>query len=201
MVGMAMRQARLLTSTDIPLAELTAMRLDGDLFGVDEAFSPIDEFEGPALRAAAIRRGLNDRLIAERWSAAWVLGACPPPMRHTFCTRIEARVAHPTALQGAVREVAIEDDECVSIGALVVTTELRTIGDLARFDEESDPAGGIRLAAAIAALLEIGGLSVADCIAALDRRPHLPFKRRAIKRLLAQPAAVQPAAGQPAVTR
>lgn len=191
MAGMATRQAAVLTVTDVPLAELTAMRLDGDLFAVDEAFSPIDEFESPALRAAAIGRGLSDRLIADRWSAAWVLGACPPPMRHTFCTRLEARVAHPTALQGAVREVAIADDECLRIGTLRITTPLRTIGDLVRFDDASE-AGGFRVAATVGALLEIGGLSVAECIASLDRRPHLPFKRRAIDRLLALPAAAQP---------
>ncbi|WP_157156071.1 hypothetical protein [Diaminobutyricimonas sp. LJ205] len=182
---MAIRQTVMLTVTDVPLAELSAMRLDGDLFAVDEAFSPIDEFDSPALRAAAIRRGLNERLIAERWSAAWVLGACAPPPRHTFCTRIEARVAHPTALQGAVREVAIEDDECLTIGGLAVTTPLRTIGDLVRFDHDSREAA--RVAATVTALLEIGELSVAECIASLERRPHLPFKRRAVQRLLAQP--------------
>jgi hypothetical protein len=199
MAGMAIRQAVLLTVIDIPLAELTAMRLDGDLFAVDDAFSPIDEFESPALRAAAIGRGLNERLIAERWTAAWVLGACPPPARHTFCTRIEARVAHPTALQGGVREVAIEDDECLSIGPLMVTTPLRTIGDLVRFDHDTSDAG--RVPAAVTALLEIGTLTVAECIASLERRPHLPFKRRAVQLLLAQPSAAQQSAAQPDDTR
>lgn len=192
MTGMAVRPASLLTVAEVPLAELSAMRLDGDVFSVDEAFCPIDEFEDAALRAAAIHRGLSARLIAERWSAAWVVGACPPPPRHTFCTRIQARVAHPTALQGAVREVAIDDDECLRVGALAVTTPLRTIADLLRFDDDGTDAGTARLTATVSALLAIGRLSVAECIASLEARPHLPFKRRAIDRLQAQPAVVQP---------
>ena len=41
------RLATVLTRNDLPSAELHAMRLDGELFAIDEAFAPIDIPETP----------------------------------------------------------------------------------------------------------------------------------------------------------
>ncbi|WP_167045787.1 hypothetical protein [Salinibacterium sp. ZJ454] len=178
---MANRRVLVLSAREFPLSELCAMRLDGELFGIDDCFASLDEFESPALRAAAVASGRHPRLIAEQWTAAWVWGAVPaPPARHTFCVRLDARVGRVTSTQTVVREVALDPAEESSIGPLRLTTPLRTVTDLGRWGEAGagSPEPPV-VVAAIAALRSIGGLSLARCLAELERTPHLPHKKRA----------------------
>ena len=174
------RLSPVLTTDDLPLSELHAARLDGELFPLGSCFCPIDEPEFAELRAETISRQWPDRLIAEQRSAAWVLGVLQfPPERHELCADIAAR-ARPASLHGVtVREVVIDEDEIVRIGGLDVTNPLRTLVDLARFsDTFSDAEREV-----CAALVRLGGITLDDCARALDRRRHLPNKRIAWKRL------------------
>jgi hypothetical protein len=191
---MADRRVLVLSAREFPLGELCAMRLDGELFGVDDCFASLDEFESPALRAAAVAAGRHPRLIAEQWTAAWVWGAVPaPPPRHTFCVRLDARVARVTSTQMVVREVALEPAEESSIGQLRLTTPLRTATDLARWCQSGAGAPGhAAVVAAIAALRRVGGLSLDHCLAELEKTPHLPHKKRA-QELLRRSAFSEPA--------
>ena len=52
-----------------------------------------------------------------------------------------------------------------------MTTPLRTVVDLARFGTSFDEQLVLRL-------LAFGGITVADCLDAMDRRRNLPGKRR-----------------------
>jgi hypothetical protein len=169
-----------LTPTDLPLAELCAARLDGQLFQVDEAYSPVDQPELPATRAASLAIHCEQRLIAEQRSAAWIWGASAlPPRRHELCASLGAR-ARPTYVQRTlVREVVIDENDIVVIGGVQVTTPLRTIADLARFSSQF----GTDEKELVRRLLVIGGLSLDDCRQHLDRRQNLPLKIRAWKRL------------------
>jgi len=76
----------------------------------------------------------------------------------------------------SVREVVIEADEMVTIAGQRVTSPVRTIADLARFDDDVSP----RLLARLAA---IGTVSLDDCRSALDRRRNLPNKLVAWRRI------------------
>jgi len=174
------RLAPVLHSGDLPLAELCAARLDGELVGLDEAFTPIDAHHGPVERAWAAGRFWPQRLIAERVTAAWIWGATSdPPARHQLCASKDARARPAVPARSAVREVVIAPDEFALLGPVRVTTPLRTMVDLARFAEQFATAEG----EAVRFLSRLGGVALADCRRALDRRRNLPAKKLAWSRL------------------
>jgi hypothetical protein len=127
-----------LTPGTLPLAELAAARLDGELFAVDEVWICADEPDGRELRAAALAAllptsGATAHLVMMGLTAAWLHGAIDaPPWRHEVCMRLVERarlhlprrfMLHERSLAGA--------DEC-RVGPLRVTTPVRTAFDLAR---------------------------------------------------------------------
>lgn len=174
------RLPSILSAHDLPVAELTAARLDGELFRVDDAFAPVDEIEQPAHRAAAVRASVPDRLIAEQRSAAWIWGALDlPPTHHELCIATGVRSHSPGVAWMRIREVVVDPSEVIVIAGLQVTTPLRTIVDLARFS----PMFGEAEKRMVAWLMQHHGLGLADCEADIDRRRNLPGKRRALARL------------------
>ena len=171
-----MRLPSVLSAHDLPAPELYAARLDGDLFAIDACFSPVDEIEQPRHRAAALRAGLSDRLIAEQFSAAWVWGALDAaPAHHQFCVATGARVSHSPARWMTLREVVIEDSEIIDLDGALVTSPTRTVVDLARFGAEFDLRVIERLICA--------GASLAHARAAVGGRRNLPNKHLALDRL------------------
>ncbi|CAN5185124.1 hypothetical protein BH09ACT3_BH09ACT3_02640 [soil metagenome] len=175
-----MRLNSVLSSIDLPTAELDAARLDGELFRIDGCFAPIDEPDRAALRAGSLAARFSPRLIAEQRSAAWVLGVLDaPPRTHQLCAALDSRV-RPADLSGIeVREVVIEETDLLSVGGFRITSVLRTVIDLARFSPTfgSDEMGTVR------GLAELGAHCLADYVAQMERRRNLPGKRRAIERL------------------
>ena len=152
-----------------------AARLDGELAALDGAWTPVDEIEQPLHRALSLALRLPDRVIIEQRSAAWVWGATIlPPPEHQLCAAIGARV-RPGPGWPQVREVVIDDDEIWTLGGAKVTSPMRTVIDLARFAEPFDDA----LAGTVLALARIGGVTIGDCLAAVEARRNLPSKRRA----------------------
>jgi hypothetical protein len=175
---MPQRLPPVLSGLDLPLAELHAARLDGEVFRVDDCFSPIDEIAQPAHRARALVTGVRDRLIAEQRSAAWVWGALSePPTVHQFCVVLGARVTPPGISWMTVREVVLDASELVTLEGLQVTTPLRTAVDLARFTVEFGPAEGTM----VTGLMRVGRFGLAECLDDMDRRRNLPNKRRAAR--------------------
>ena len=174
--GWMSRLSPVLTTADLPLAELCAARLDGDLLRLDDSFTALDQPHDAAARAASIALSWPERLIAERWTAAWIWGALPqPPGRHTLCASLGARARTSVPQRVLVREVVVDDDELVTIADQRVTTPVRTITDLARFDTAP-----VEL---LADLARIGGVDLGACREALDRRRNLPNKIAAWRRI------------------
>ena len=168
-----------LSSIDLPVPELYAARLDGELFELDECFCPIDEIEKRRHRALALAAILPARLIAEQRTAAWVFGALDtPPTRHQACANTTAR-ARPPSVRVNVREVVIDDGDVLTLSGVNVTSPLRTAVDLARFS----PVFAEEERSMIRFLAASGGFGLADCRAMLDRRRNLPTKRLAFDRL------------------
>jgi hypothetical protein len=185
---MSSRLSPVLSVRDLPAVELQAARLDGELYRVDECFSPIDEIEGTEHRARALATTLPERLIAEQHTAAWILGAIDsPPRRHRLCAAIGARGRAPDTARFIVREVVIDESELLSRGGMRLTTPLRTAIDLARFC----PAWGEAESAIVTALMVDGRFGIDDCARNIDRRRNLPGKQRALERLGAVSAPVQ----------
>lgn len=165
-----------LTTHDFPLAELHALRLDGQLVAIDDAFMPIDQPDGPSQRAAALAQLCQHRLIAEQRTAAWIWGASEsPPSRHELCASIGARTRPSEARRMVVREVVVGDEELRTLSGVAVTAPLRTAIDLARFQSSFD-------AELVARLLAIANLNVDDCVRELRRRRNLPRKKLALAR-------------------
>jgi hypothetical protein len=169
-----------LSASDLPLAELCAARLDGELVPLDECYCPVDAVLGVHERAEALARSVPPRLIAERDSAAWVWGALErPPVVHHLCVDAGARVHPPPRSRLAVREVILAEGDTVSLRGISVTTPLRTATDIVRFESRF----GVREARTVSALLRLTGAGVDDCARAIAARSHLPHKRRALGRL------------------
>ena len=186
---MTHRLDAVLSPVDLPAAELSAARLDGELFSIADRFTPVDLPESATSRAQALAQELSARMIVEMRSAAWVLGATAVvPVNPEFCSRAEAR-AKPAAIRRlAVREVVIEDDEILCLGGVRVTSPLRTASDLIR----SSPDFGVETQLVVLRLLEIAQSSVGECAALLDGRRNLPGKRRALERLASISVAAEP---------
>ena len=171
-----MRLPPVLSPLDLPGPELRAAALDGELYAIDGCWSPVDEPETPAHRAASLAAQLPERIIAERRSAAWIWGALlRPPAIHELCADIGARVRTGDGWPAA-REVVLGPGDAVPLGGIRVTTPLRTVLDLARVDEEFD-------APLAASVLRLGGITAAQCIAAVEARRNLPGKQLALRRL------------------
>ncbi|PWC04050.1 hypothetical protein DCE94_07710 [Agromyces badenianii] len=128
-----------LSIDDLPLAELCAARIDGELIALDEAWAPVDEPDLPALRAAAIALRAPRALVIERYSAAWVHGALPaPPPIAQFCVPRSSRVAVITAPRVVVREVALAEIDIVDFAHARCTSLVRTGFDLLREPGHAD---------------------------------------------------------------
>lgn len=179
--------APILTSRDLPQAELSAARLDGELFAVDECFAPVDEVETPWLRARALAAQFGDRVVVGG-SALWVHGAVvSPPGLHDGLQRRLTSVRRYGRV--VVHEGAMPACDVRTIGGVRVSTEIRTAVDHAR----RAPGDIVPLAR----LLLNGGITAGECLSWLDRAPRMPGGRGA-RRLFARIVAAAP---QPAFTR
>lgn len=180
-----------LTSDDFPIAELCALRLDGEVFALDGAFCPIDQVERSQHRALALVPYLSDRLIAEQQTAAWIHGARrAAPLRHQLCTTVGSRARANPWLAAAVREVSTEPTDLVLVYGLRVTGPLRTAVDIARLTDNFTEADSC----VVARLLALGATGLEPCAALLNRSPNIPYKRRALERI-SQVLALQSANG------
>jgi hypothetical protein len=169
-----------LTTTDLPLAELCAAQLDGHVFRLDDCFEPVDIPHTRDQRANAIGALWPGKFIAERVTAAWIWGALEvAPMQHELCVSLGARARPANTRRLTVREVVIENDEYVTLGGTRVTTPLRTLIDIARFASDEVAAS------TLLELARIGHLTQGQCRKALDRRRNSPYKTAAWQRILA----------------
>lgn len=158
-----------------------AARLDGELYGIGDCFSPIDVYEQPAHRAGSLAALLPDRLIAEQHSAAWVLGARgSPPARHQLCADTTARIRSSGSVLSTVREVVLAGTDVFECGGLRVTTALRTAVDIARIS----PTFSMLDVVVVRRLMRLGDFGFDECRGMLDRRRNLPGKRLALDRLV-----------------
>ena len=166
------RLPSVLDTHDLPLAELCAARLDGELVAIDDGWTPLDEPDLPALRAAVTALRAPRSLVIERMSAAWVHGALatPPPVAQ-FCVPISARIAVIADRRAVVREVRLGDDDVMRFGDVPCTTPVRTAFDLLR-DTTLDEAAIIAAVAWLAALHPGLGPAVRDRFEAATRLPH-----------------------------
>jgi hypothetical protein len=172
-----MRLSPVLADVDLSPAELQAARLDGEVYELGGAYCLVGELEAPRHRARAVLAGRSPRLIAELGTAAWIWGAAAHPTALEFSVTPDARARFAPGVNIAVREIVYDAGDLATLDGHGVTTPLRTIIDLCRFGDAFDPAPVRRLA-------DLGGLSLDDCVASLDRRSGIPAKKRALDNLM-----------------
>ena len=177
--GMA-RLPTVLGTDHLPLAELCAARLDGELFAIDQGWAPVDEPDLPAFRAMVMSLRAPRSLIIERLSAAWVHGALDaPPTVAQFCVPLDARIAVIDRPRTLVREVRIGDDEIVWFGELRCTSPIRTAFDLLR-----DPSLDEGVVVGVVADLQFERPALAAALhERLDSAVRMPHKAAARRRL------------------
>ncbi|GAA1774110.1 hypothetical protein [Agromyces lapidis] len=191
------RLPQVLGTDDLPLAELCAARIDGELFVIDEGWAPVDEPELPSTRAAAAALRVPRRLIIERLSAAWVHGALDvPPRTAQFCVPLHDRVAVVSSPRTSVREVVIDSGDVLELGGARCTTPSRTAFDLLRDATLDDSFAEL----VVSRLLEAhagSGDALRARLATAHRLPHLALARARFERT--RPAGVAVDAARQAV--
>jgi hypothetical protein len=167
-----------LSVADLPIAELCAARMDGQVIVVDECFSPVDQPVGPSERAAALRAIAGSRAVAHGRSALWVHGLSDdPPAVHTVWVARQDRGTVRRTRRLLVRETRFLDGDLARIGRNLVVSPVRMVFDLVR-DEVFGPAEAAALTLVVAAF----GLDPDVCLARIEAVPNLPGRRRALAR-------------------
>ncbi|WP_430646355.1 type IV toxin-antitoxin system AbiEi family antitoxin [Agromyces sp. GXS1127] len=187
------RLPSVLDTADLPLAELCAARLDGELMRLGDGWCPVDEPDLPSLRAAVVAPGLPAPFVIERRSAAWVHGALPtPPTAPECCVPHVARVSTRSLPRAMVlREVAITADEITVFGGIRCTTLDRTVYDLVREPKPAPDAVPL-----VAALIGLDAGALGRVRARIQEARRMPHKAAALRHL---DAATE--VGQPSLTR
>ncbi|MBT2499863.1 hypothetical protein J7E25_12255 [Agromyces sp. ISL-38] len=192
------RLPMVLGTDDLPLAELCAARIDGELVAIDDGWSPIDEPDLPALRAAVVALRAPRALVIERLSAAWVYGGLhTPPAIAQFCVPHRSRIAVISDHRSIVREVTINEADIVDFGPSRCTTVARTAFDLLRDAALTDDASE-----SVVATLFADRPGLADEVALrFDEARRMPHKLRALERLDRARRAGSVRQAQPSLTR
>jgi hypothetical protein len=154
--------------TVLPLAELFALVLDGQLYRVGDAFAAPDTPDTSELRAQAFRALRPGRLVADRGTAAWIHGTrSVPPVQPQVCIDRRNRGRVPPGFDA--HQHALDRDDTVELDGVRLTTALRTAMDLVL----TLPAFGPPDALEVRHLLVVGGASpgdLADRLAGTRRR-------------------------------
>lgn len=177
----------------LALAELYAARLDGELFSIDERFSPVDEADTTWLRATALRSVAGIRMIAELDSALWVHGLLAfPPRVHTMCVGRSDRVKFPPSPRFSLREVTHAASDTAEIAGLRVTVPARILHDLAFREQLGTAEAARRILARWPQLAE-------SCSRRIGGAPNLPGKGLALRRIAAWSSWVGDGDAQPSI--
>ena len=113
----------------LPLAELFALVLDGELYRVGDAFASPDTPDTPSLRAAAFAALRPGRTVADRGTAAWIHGTrSVPPLRPQVCVDRRRRGRVPPGFDA--HQHTLGAGEAVKLSGVRVTVPLRTAADL-----------------------------------------------------------------------
>ncbi|MEO7348981.1 MAG: hypothetical protein ABIW32_03850 [Terrimesophilobacter sp.] len=188
--------ASILSSADLPHAELQASVLDGELVRVGEGFCAIDAIIDAQLRAASIATEVPGWAIAERRTAAWIYGVVgPQPRQLSLCVTSIGNVRPLSSHRYIFREVVLGANEVRTLAGLNVTTPLRTAIDIVRIDDSFQNEGQ----EIVRALSHVGnGFTLDDCVHDIEARRNLPHKLKALQRLAIALAGARK--GQPALT-
>lgn len=167
-----------LTGNDLPLSELSAARLDGDVVAFDECFLPTDAADTLLARADALREVVGTRVVADTATALWITGIrSQAPRIHTVAIDRAHRAPYPPSGRVTLHETRLLPGDFGRAGSMRVTTPTRTAYDLTRGNSFGEVECHY-----LAALL--GRSTTASAVRArLAVVPNLPGRHRALERL------------------
>ena len=167
----------LIYGPDGPLseAELRAMRLDGLLFEVGDAYLPADVPETAAARASSLAARLREELVVSGPTAAWIHGAGDArPERCHVRPHVSRRLRAPADSDVLLHGGVVPASEIQIVSGIRVLTVPATLVDLARMHRTEGAALWT------AGLMRLDPSQVAPAIELLRARERLPGKRQAI---------------------
>ncbi len=166
----------------LSIAELSAARLDGELYPLADRYCTVDLPAFPSLRAASLLLLLPEHAFVERLSAAWLHGALTdPPTLSSLAVPAGAGSRPRRSRTFTLRQVAVSPAELTLIGGCPVTTAERTLVDVL-LDEGLGDAEALAVALTLCAT---GEVTLTSARAALRARRSLPHRTLAERRLSA----------------
>lgn len=164
-------------------AEQSAMRLDGETWPVGVSAVPLGQPLDLSTRVESTIPHFTDGLVLVGLSAAWVWGCLDSPPRTCEVARSDgSRVYISTPANVRVRDLIWLPGDIVTTRAGDVTTVVRTITDIARYETLLSPVDVTLVLARLCSRAD----DVADlAIARLLISEHLPYKARALARIRA----------------
>ena len=127
----------LTTAYSFSESELSAACLDGDVYRIGAAYSPVDIAQSPALRLASIFTLIPEGFAFSGQTAAWIYGWTTRLEIPLHAGRISKKRIRFYPEQGIyLSDVFIPEEDVEQFLRGAVTTQIRTIIDLAR---SSDP--------------------------------------------------------------
>ncbi len=165
--------------------ELQAMRMDGLMEHVyGQSYVRVDQPATPAIRAQAaidaVPKGLRQRVVIARQSAAWVYGCAPAPLVVSLVTDHRRRTTVlPPFSDAVMHQVTLGPCDTQVIGGVEVTSPLRTALDVAVHGEDPWAVESLRLIAAHPKLR----CPLQLVVASLEASARVPGKTRALTRL------------------
>ncbi|WP_315637758.1 MULTISPECIES: hypothetical protein [Microbacterium] len=116
----------------LSVGELSAARLDGHVVEVGDAYIPADLPESPDVRAHSIAALVQEGAAACGPSAAWIHGARDaPPSIHHVRRCVERRVRPRVQTRVSFHDTLVPAADVLCLGGVLVTSPVRTMGDLA----------------------------------------------------------------------
>ncbi len=130
------------TASLLSLAELSAAKLDGDLFQLGLSYAAWGYDDSPRSRALSLVPHLPDGLIVDAQTALWVYG-CIRTLPHvlTLCVPLTQRRRPRLNFSYRIREIRISPDEVCSFWGLSILTPVRLARDLLLQEAGGNQAG------------------------------------------------------------
>lgn len=166
----------LLSLQSFSIAELSALRLNGELSPAHEFWEEPDDWQH---RVQAVLHKELHPLVLTGMSAVWAFGLCPEPAQHSASTITINRIRLPKNEALKIEQRNLSPADMWTFDRVGVTSPLRTITDLVR----SQDLATVEILRTVTSLLMNFDISKNTVRSALKEMTYFPYIRMALKRV------------------